>query len=221
MISKSEPTRSGTPQAQSIIVAAIILFAVSGLMVGFTVGAFVRPAKQPTNNGNQTNLATTTSTTTPTTPTAITTTNIPMAPPSLTLSPPDGTQTYSVTMQAVDKNDANKLITVDGITCRIWLVPQGNDPNPTPGTQLPNDLLQHPENFNQPFPQEVQNALIFNPPTVTETQPCVQGHAQWTFTISPSVAKGDYFLVGLTDWQGKNYNWRWVSLTVDGKKQGT
>jgi hypothetical protein len=220
MISKSEPTRSGTPQVQSIIIAAIILFALSGLMVGFTVGAFVRPAKQPTNNPNQANLATTTSTTIAS-PTAATTTFIPLGFPNLTISPSDGTQTYSVTIQAVDKNDANKLITADGITCRIWLVPQGDDPKHAPGTQLTNDLLQHPENFNQPFPQEVQNALIFNPSTITETQPCVQGSAKWTFTISPSVPKGDYFLVGLTDWQGKNYNWRWVEIKVPDKNPGT
>lgn len=214
MISNSEPTRSGTPQGQSIIVTAIILFALSGLMVGFTVGAFVRPAKQPGNNANQSNLATTTSTAISTTPTPIITA-VPLAPPNLTLT---GTQTYTATIQAVDKNDTNKMVTADGITCRIWLVPQGNDPNNAPGTKLTADILAHPENFNQPFPQEVQNALVFSPSTVTETQPCMQGSATWTFTISPSVAKGEYFLVGLTDWKGKNYNWRWYNLTVDGNK---
>jgi hypothetical protein len=81
--------------------------------------------------------------------------------------------------------------------------------------------LQHPNTFDQPFPNEIPGALIFDPATINETQSCVQGAAQWKFTLSPSVPKGDYFLVGLTDWQGKSYNWAWQQITVAGKKQGT
>ncbi len=222
MISKSQPARSGTPQIQSIIITAITLFAFSGLMVGFTVGALVRPAKPSTNNTNQANLTHTTPTPTsrpaPTTPVGI-----HLGPPDFKLSGPtlnpDGTQTYNATIQAKDKADQQKPITVDGIICRIWLVPA--QANVTDDLTHDTDQLQHTDTFNQPFPEEIQNALIFDPATPSETQPCAQGSAKWKFTISPLVPKDDYFVVALTDWQGKSYNWRWLSITVGSKKQGT
>src|SRR5262249_49102294 len=146
-----------------------------------------------------------------------------IGPPALTISnPTGGTQTYSATIQAKDKDNPAKLATADGITCRLWLVPQGNDPANAPGTHFLTtaaDQLQHPKNLNQQFPQEIQNALVLNPTTQSEVQPCVQGSTKWTFTLSPSVAKGNYYLVGLTDWQGKSYNWTWTTIVVgDGKK---
>src|SRR5262249_8211675 len=132
--------------------------------------------------------------------------------PNPTLNP-DGTQTYSVSIQAKDKNNKAQPIKADGITCRLWLVPQGDDTANDPGTHFlttAKDQLEHPENLNQKFPQEIQGALVFNPATQSEVQPCVQGSATWNFTLSPSVVhKGSYYLVGLTDWQGKSYNWTW------------
>lgn len=222
-MSQSQPTRSGTPQAQPIIIIAITLFAFSGLMVGFTVGAFSH-FKPSLNNANQTPVAAN-----HITPTAIptpspTTLVIRLGSPQLTVSNPkpnpDGTQTYSVSIQATDPNNSAKPVTAEGITCRIWLVSQDNNPN----ADLSNDAaqLQHPETFNQQFPHEVQGALTFNPPTTGETQQCVKGTAQWTFTISPSLPKGNYLLVGLTDWQGQHWNWASRQITVgDNKKQNS
>ncbi len=226
MISKSQPARSGTPQIQSIIITAITLFAFSGLMVGFTVGALVRPAKPPTNNTNQTNLTHTTPTPTPR-PTPTAPVVIHLGPPDFKLAGPtlnpDGTQTYSATIQARDNATPVKPITTNDITCRIWLVPQGDDPPNDPGIHFLTsaaDQLQHIDKLNEPFPQEIPNALTFDPATQNEVQPCAQGTTKWKLTISPSVPKGDYYLVGLTDWQGKSYNWTWGSITIGNKKPG-
>jgi hypothetical protein len=176
-----------------------------------------------TKNANVTNITTPTPTPIPSTTSIL---SVPLAPPdliilNLTLNP-DGTQTYNVNIQAKDKNDPTKPITADGITCRLWLVPQGADPQTDPGTHFLTtaaDQLQHVEKLNRPFPQEIPNALLFDPPTTSEIQPCVQGSAKWKFTTSPSLAKSDYWLVGLTDWQGKNYNWVWIKIST--KKPGT
>lgn len=230
MISQPQPTRSSTPQAQPIIIIAITLFAFSGLMVGFTVGAFAHN-RQSANNSNQTIVDTNHSTPTPT-PTPLpspTTTVILLGCPILTNPPSNtnGTQQYTASIQVEDKTGTTanggcnvpqeKPITADGITCRIWLVTQDNDPN----TDLRNDAtqLQHPETFNQPFPHEIPNALIFEPTTQAETQPCVNGKAQWKYTLSPTLTKGNYFLVGLTDWQGQHWNWTSVQITVSNNKQ--
>jgi hypothetical protein len=220
MISKSQPARSGTPQIQSIIITAITLFAFSGLMVGFTVGALVRPAKPSTNNTNQTNVVSTTPTPTPRpTPTVPPTTHLTF--PDLKLSGPtlnpDGTQTYSVSIQAKDKAAPTKPL--NDITCRIWLVP-AQDANVKEDLSKDTDQLQHTDTFNQPFPHEIENALILDPTTPNQTQLCQQGSAQWKFTLSPAVDKGSYFLVGLTDWQGKSWNWSWNTITVNSKKPG-
>src|SRR5437762_1738276 len=208
MISKSGLTRSGIPQAQPIIIIAITLFAFSGLMVGFTVGAFAHFTKPPTTGTNQTNAVNRTTPTPIPTPSPTTPLFIRLGPPALTAPNPtnqNGTLVYSESIQAKDKADQAKPVTADGITCRIWLVP--GDANVTDDLNHDLDQLQHLENFNQPFPREIQNALTLDPSTPSETQPCVQGSAKWKFTISTSVPKGDYFLVGLTDWQGKSYNW--------------
>jgi hypothetical protein len=232
MISKSGTASSGTPQIQPIIIIAIILFAFSGLMVGFAVGAFARTANSSTDNQNPIVAKRTTPTPTPT--------PVPTAPvvirlgcpdlPSPTISTnPDGTLVYSVTITAKDKTGADsngachvpleKTITANGITCRIWLVPT-QDVNVTDDLIKDTDQLRHIETFNKPFPHEIQGALVFDPATPNGTQPCVQGSARWKFSISPSVPKGSYFLVGLTDWQGQSWNWSWSTIQVD-KKQGS
>jgi hypothetical protein len=227
MSAQSGPARSGTPQIQSIIIVAITLFAFSGLMVGFTVGALAHN-KKSTNNANQTPIIANHITPTPApTQTPTITTFIALGPPnppvlSQTANANGTTPTYTGTIQAKDKADQTKLITADGITCRLWLVPQGANPETDPGTHFLTtaaDQLQHVDHLAQPFPQEIQNGLVFDPSTPTEVQPCVKGTATWKFTIASSVAKGNYYVVGLTDWQGKSYNWAWKSITVDGKKQ--
>jgi len=233
MISKTHITRNGTPQVQSIIITAITLFALSGLMVGFTVGALARTPQSSNNNQNSANLTTHTTPTSKPTPTPNAPISIRLGCPNFSYTNPttnpDGTFVYNATIQAEDKTgtDANgtchlaleKPITADGITCRIWLVPAQLE-NVT--TDLSNDKnqLQDPTTFNQPFPHEIQNALLFDPTTPNQVQTCKQGSAQWKFTLSPSVDKGDYFLVGLTDWQGKFWNWSWSKITVSDKNKG-
>ena len=223
MMSKSQPARSGVMQTQPIVITAIVLFALAGLMVGFTVGAFTRPSANNANNNTlpivQQTKPTPTSIPSPTPPP-----DIPLGCPTINLSSTtnaDGTITYTTTLQAEDKTgyangqcaiNQEKPITADGITCRIWLVPQQS----TKGVHFDgNDLLKHVDQFNQQqFPDEVQNAFVFTPPTTTEAVPCTQGSARWKFTVAPTVHAGNYYLVGLTDWQGKYYNWSWNYITV-------
>src|SRR5262249_31908455 len=50
--------------------------------------------------------------------------------------------------------------------------------------------------------------------TTPQVQPCNQGQGNWKFTISSTVSPGDYFIVGLTDWQGMHYNWSWYQFRV-------
>jgi hypothetical protein len=236
MISKSQPIQNGTPQVQSIIIVAIILFAFSGLMVGFAVGVFARPAKPPTtNNSNQTQIMANhiTPTATPQ-PTATATEFIPLGCPVFpypTITIVNGTTVYNASIQAKDKTgNANgicnvnleKSVIADGLMCRLWLVKQVDNEEKNPGTHFLTSAttqLQHTDQLNQPFPEEIPNALVFNPATINEVQSCPQGSAQWTFTISPTVPAGKYNLVGLTDWQGKSYNWSWASITVGKQKQ--
>jgi hypothetical protein len=230
MISKSQPTHDGTPQAQSVIIVAIALFAFSGLMVGFAVGAFVRPAKPSTGNiPNQTQIIVNhiTPTTTPD-PTPTTAVFIHLGCPAFTnfssTTNANGMIEYSVALQARDKTGEvgeqcnvrqEKPITDNGVTCRIWLV-SAQTVNVTDDLRNDTNQLQNTNTFNQQFPHEIQNGLTFNPSTLTETQPCAQGNgsAQWKFTIAPSVTKGDYYLVGLTDWQGKSWNWSWNTIAI-------
>src|SRR5262249_28303260 len=161
-------------------------FAFSGLLVGFTVGAFTHN-KPSTANTNPTTVNTnhTIPTLSPTPTPSPTATVVVLGCPDLETSTSGSAATpvYSATIQAKDKTgeDANKkcniplekLVTADNITCRIWLS-QGNDPN-VDLTNDPTTHLQHPDTLNQPFPHEVQGALIFDPTTQTETQLCVKG----------------------------------------------
>lgn len=232
MMSQSQSTRTSTPQAQPIIIIAITLFAFSGLMVGFTVGAFTHN-RQSANSGNPTIVASNHTPPTPTPAPSPTATVVLLGCPTLTNIPSNasGTQQYTANIQAEDKTGTNngvcnipqeKPVTADGITCRIWVESQDNDPN----TELRTDpqaqtLLQNPATFNQQsFPHEKPGALNFDPGTPTEAQPCVKGAAQWKFTISPTLPKGNYFLVGLTDWQGQHWNWTSVQITVSTNNSG-
>jgi hypothetical protein len=221
MLSRPQSTQNGGRHVQPFMLIIITLFALSGLITGFAFGTFTRPPKSTANNSNSIPIAATHTTPTPT-HTPIPTTQAPtrLGYPSLTIQPTSTTPpiVYNTILQANAK-DTEQPITADGITCRIWLVQDDpKNPNAISDQLLKNStLLQHTDQFNQPFPGEITNALVLDPSTPTLTQACTKGKGEWKFTLSPSLKPGDYNLVGLTDWNGIYYNWCWKRIVVPAK----
>jgi hypothetical protein len=210
----------------TLVVGALVLFALAGMMSGFAVGAVVH------HRGNGVSASPTSAASTVVahkgSPTATAT------PPPILLGIPnfangptftevaDGQTSYSVTAQAIDKQ--GQAIHRTGITCKLWLVQRIPD----------NALLQLPDigqrtssqSIAQPIPGQVDDkpydeipGLIFAA-TTPQTQPCDgHGRASWEYTISPAVAPGKYDLVLLTDWQGIHYNWRWAHIVITGPRE--
>ena len=125
---------------------------------------------------------------------------------------PDGTTMYTFSAQIVNKGN-NTPITATDVTCRLWLT---NDADATTAALSDNNyaLLRTPSSFSQPFPHEAAKALNFAPSS-PQTQPCsARGKTSWTYTLSPALRHGRYFLVVLSDWKGVHYNWALVAISV-------
>lgn len=202
---------------RAVVVTAILLFALSGLISGFAVGAFVRPNfALPSHDTGTTSVVQRNQTPA----TSLTQSPIPLAPPVInsfdTPEIADGTTVYTFSSQAEDQSidkRHGKPVHSPGITCRLWLIPATQNP-----FNIPLDSLKSPGNLqNGSLPGEVQ-ALIFDP-TTAQTQPCnPNGQGVWKYHLDPSMNPGQYYLMVLTDWQGVHYNWSWVMVTI--KKQG-
>lgn len=222
--------KSGTTQVQTIIITAISLFALSGFMVGFAFGAFARSkgeiSSSITNNHDipivsQKPLLTPS----PTPQQPLQSLGCPDVEANVTHMVADEQTSYESTVQAKDKtgNPGNtcsdialeKPIITDGIICRIWLT-KAQDPS----KDLINasNQLQHVDQLSNPLPDEIQPGLLFDSST-PQVQPCKQGLGSWKFTISSTVSSGDYFIMGLTDWQGTHYNWSWYSVKIKNNNQ--
>jgi hypothetical protein len=225
-----QESKSGTSQAQTIIITAISLFALSGFVVGFAFGAFTRPqgdATQPTAQNHDIPIVSqkTPPTPLPTPQLQLPSLGCPDVEANVSQMVADGKTAYGATIQAKDKtgNQGDKCpdiaqekpVVADGITCKIWL---------TKAQDSSGDLikdasqLQHVDQLNNPSPNEIPSGLIFDPNT-PQVQPCKQGQGHWKFAISPTVSPGDYFIVGLTDLQGVHYNWSWYQFQVGNKNQ--
>jgi hypothetical protein len=222
--------KSGITQAQTIIITVISLFALCGFMAGFAFGAFVRPTgaltSPTTHNQNIPIIAQNTplipSPTAPTQPQPL---GCPDVEANATNMVADGQTSYEGTVQAKDKTGdqgdmcsdiaQEKPIVTDGITCRLWL---------TKAQDTSKDLLkassqlQHVDQLSNPLPDEIQSGLLFDSST-PQVQPCKQGLGNWKFSISPTVNSGNYFIMGLTDWQGIHYNWSWYQVTIQNNNQ--
>ncbi len=228
MVSRPQGDNNGNSQVQTIIITAITLFALSGLMVGFAVGVFARPKQSASPNVTQHNTIPVighTPTSTPTPGSQV----VPLGCPSIdkasslyqnNTQAADGATVYTLSIQARDKSsgkgcdDNNKPVTADGITCRLWLMKQSEDP-----LKLPDDHLHDINTLNNPLPdnKEITGALAFDP-TTPETQPCNKGVGTWKYRIAPSTEKGTYRLMVLTDWNGTYYNWSWGQIEVKNEK---
>lgn len=232
MVSKQQ--RPGGSQAQTIIITAITLFALSGLILGLAVGAFTRPPKtQPTNptlKTNQSPIPTHGPTMTPTLPPQAG----PIGCPQITTYSPtqisDGATPYKVVAQIRDRSgnsacsDQNKPLSVPNIMCKIWLV---KELDPTKGLDFSDykDRLLHADladtitlkvaNSQDQIPEV--SGLQFSTDT-PQTQKCNdQGIGNWQYTVSSQVPAGQYSIFVFNDWNGF-YNYSWRNITVQASK---
>ena len=202
----TDTTNHTSSKSRSIAIIAVVLFAISGLISGFSVGAFIHPKSAPTDTGLATQPPTTQQT-----PTASKT---PHTQHPFVLGEPqivnytyaeaaNNSSSYTFTGQVV--NSSGHPVYKDGITCKIWLTKNGN----TPAVINANDFqwLKTIATIQGPSPQEVVGGLNFSTAT-PQTQLCsTSGNTSWNYTVSSSVGPGIYFIVLLTDWDGIHYNW--------------
>jgi hypothetical protein len=194
--------KSGTTQAQTIIITAISLFALSGFMVGFAFGAFAQSKGEtasPNTHSRDIPIAAqqTLLTPSPTPQLQPQSLGCPDVEANVTRMVADGQTSYLSTVQAKDQtgNKGNgcpdialeKPIVADGITCKIWLT---KAQDPSKDLISASSQLQHPDQLNNPLPDEILPGLLFDPST-PQVQPCKQGQGSWKFTISTTVRSGD------------------------------
>jgi hypothetical protein len=202
-------------QARRIATMAILLFALSGLISGFAVGAFVKPKLGSwTPNAGNGNTAVSQKNTTRTPVSTVRPINLgyPVVSSVKFLEKTDST-TYSLSAYAVDQSidkGHGKPVHAAGITCKLWL-----EHIPDSGTVSPDQSKIKSMSLQQPLtPDELVGVLNFdeNTPQVQPTDS--NGHVTWRYTISNQVTSGNYYLVILMDWQGKHYNWSWVEIKI-------
>ncbi|GHO95539.1 hypothetical protein KSF_055870 [Reticulibacter mediterranei] len=206
----------GPARTQSLIITAITLFALSGLIIGFAVGAVTRPkqAAQPTAAPTVNPVAQKSQPTTApkTEPQPL---GCPIIDQSDNVGVADGTTIHTFQIHAVDKSgkcaQSGKAIEAPGITCKLWLSKSTDDA--LKGTAAVGTNIKA---IPQPIKGEVENSLTFTDSQHSQTQMCDdKGHGFWKFSVSPTAKSGDYWLVVLADWDGKFYNLSWVPFKIN------
>jgi hypothetical protein len=226
----SRSPNSLSQQSRKIALFAILLFALSGLISGFAVGAFVRPkfgigttspGSRTTPVGQNTETPVITKTSNP----------VKLGYPVFMPLPAsnqiaDGATLYTVNIQAVDRAiDAGHGYPVHApdITCKLWLIQrvQGDIK-----VSIPHDRLKDLNTLADPITSDGSKGAIIPglfpeiqglnfDPTTQQTRYCdSDGRGTWKYTISSSVAPGDYDLLTLVDWQGQYYNWSWAHIEI-------
>lgn len=220
-----------SPQSRRIAIFAIILFALSGLISGFAVGAFVRPKIGGTGNNHGgssiTPIVQQTKTATPISEPQPVQLPIPTIDHVDSPNMANGT-TYTLTAR-LDKvvGGDGQPVHADNLTCKLWLI------SLVPTNQkvyIPSDILSNVATISTPFSSqakdqnrnilpnvtypEIQSGLTFDDSTA-QTHSCrTDGEVTWRYRISPQTPPGKYTLVVLYDWSGKHYNWSWVDITI-------
>lgn len=213
---------------QTVIITALLLFAITGLLSGFTYNAINRPPKntQPnTTITKQSPVATKTKTLTssPTAQPTVDIATVGLGCPTVQADPnpqkPDGTTTYTTSLQAVinSHQGAHKcsgdILKASGITCKLWLTKNPDDTNQL----LSKDsyaFLKDLHNLEQPIPNEEQGALIFSNTTPPEQLCHNDGTASWQYQVSTSVQPGTYYLFYVVDWKGNRLNWSVAQIEI-------
>jgi len=217
-IAARSSTYNGVGSApRTIVMIAMLIFAVSGLISGFAVGAFVGPKYITSSRLNQatTPVAQKTSTHTASGTIHPVAFGFPVIDTISNFEVADGTTVYTLSAHAVDQSidkGHGKAVQAPDITCRLWLVDNTQNPD------VPIERLKSSDTLaNSPFPGEI-TGLVFDS-TTPQTQTCNNGVGTWKYQVDTSVTPGGYYLVVLTDWQGAYYDWSWVVVTI--KKQGS
>jgi hypothetical protein len=206
-------------QTRKIAVVAILLFALSGLISGFAVGAFLHPKTQTGTGPGTGIIGSKTTPTTPVTRTTVPTINpVRMGDPVVTqistFQKANASTTYIFTAHAVDTSidkHHGKQIFASGITCKLWL-------QHIPGRNFVDLSIERLSKMNIQGPltgDEIQGALIFAPGVSQIQTTNANGQVSWNYTVANSVNPGSYYMVVLMDWQGQysNWSWRYVSIS--------
>jgi hypothetical protein len=206
-------------QTHKITVIAILLFALSGLISGFAVGAFTH--SKPRGSGTTIHAGSGTTPVTQITRTPVSTTgteNVNLDYPVIKsgvdypyFQVANGSTSYTLSTLIINKSQ--NPIQVPDVTCKLWLTKNG-DVN----SVLRADRYAIPraiDNIQQPFPEEVAGAFNYLAAT-QQVQPCKPDgkKTSWSYTISPTVNPGTYYLVVLADWKGKSFDWSWVQIVI-------
>lgn len=221
-------------RTQSIAITAILLFALSGLMVGFAFGAVNRPRQSgpdgsPVVENQQTATQEATQAVEPTVSPTQNQAPVEMGCPAITVDayfmPPDGVTPHTASGQAVDKGYASgescinedgtskgNPLMVSGITFRLVLM-KTSDKNAESIESQMRDVNEDKIDIQQPFPNEIQGGLVFNGSSAVLTSNN-QGKVEWQFTLSTSISKGTYDLIVIARWD-HFYNYSWKTLTVE------
>ncbi len=219
MQAASRPPSSGlSSQSRRIAIFAILLFGLSGLISGFAMGAFIRPKIPGVTTNGGSGITPPVSQGTSTTRSSPGSKNLYVALPKLSsfsyTETADGATQYTASTVILDKS-TNQPIQNTDVTCKLWLAKDFEDSN---------DLLKANNyailtdvgNLQQPFSTEEQNALHFIAPS-QQTMACTpHGNTSWTYTISPSVKSGSYYLFVVDDWKGKHFNWWAQAIRIKG-----
>ncbi|HEU5228348.1 MAG TPA: hypothetical protein VFU49_11110 [Ktedonobacteraceae bacterium] len=233
--SRPQPDHRGTGGStapQAILIIAILMFALSGLLIGFAVGAFAHPASPRVTASKQNGPTRLVQSPTPTQPPAIQA--VPLGCPEIEKTSSvfttaaqvaDGTTNYTLSTQVKDKSAGtcspnNKPVQAPGILCKLWLVPR------VPDGQIllfpKDDARLKRGDLTAPLTGTIQNTDFAEVPglqfdqTTPQVQQCdAQGHGSWNYTLAPTVPAGNYDLIVLTDWSsGRYFNWTWVNVTI-------
>lgn len=210
---RSQKPGGGT-QVQTVMITAITLFALSGAILGFAVGAFTRPhSTAPTTNTSNNNKKQTpvvvAKTPSPTT-TTVAAQPIPQGCPRIvTTYSLDGTITLNLIAKQKTPGsncdpDKEADLTSNGITCRIFLAKADGDHPLLDGSD--ETLFKDTTKYSSSFPHELTGLSVVNGGSLT--QPCVQGKATWTLKLADTLAKGKYYIVGVTG-NSPFYNFSW------------
>ena len=226
---KPQTQPNGTSQVQSMIITAITLFALSGLMVGFTVGAFTHPRSVPqTHKDTKVPVLTVNKAPTPTKAPTLDIATVRIGCPILgnyqQAEVPDGTTDYTLSAQIVDKSIDNtspcgkgKPLAAPDLSCKMWLVKEQDDVRKLGEriSKLPDDQKQATWNLQMPFPKEDMQALqMDNGSSTAMTCNPTGGETTWHYKLSPNLEPGTYYMAILANWHGSYSNWTWVPIMV-------
>jgi hypothetical protein len=222
--SRPKQNLNGNNQTQKIVITAITLFALSGLMMGFAVGAFTRPHKQVT--AKQAVVPTTVAkqptprpTTAPIVNVAAVGISCPIITPSAISQIADGNTNYTLSAEIQDQSmsktppcGSGKDLHAAGLMCKIWLTRSQNSLR-----NLSKEQLNPVSNLQNIFPNEEQDAFQFTG-NQQQVQPCsLTGTTNWSYKLSPTLKSGNYFLAVVADWQGMVFNWEWKGIMITGQ----